>query len=699
MNDKKLLASVALFGQLYNSTKYTNISGIIAEFIKGAIVLHNKYSLTSYELKNLLKETYDFNLLESVIKTVVYSNLKDIVEVENKVFNFNDSIKEQYQTVETDLENINQLNDSIYNGLKHYISEIEKKQLSKVEEEEILENFSQFLFENGTSDNYSNHISSYIIKNETDINFVNNLNEIREGLILYHGIRYTADINELGTWKNKMVIYLNTEYLFNALEYNGLLYKEIFDDFNNLVSEINANGKKIISLKYFPDTVDEIESFFLSAESILKGEKKLLPWKTAMKKIVDSCKSPSDVVALKVDFYSKLENLGIELQEFDYDVNEYADYNVVDESVIEKLKGIAKEKKMRFNEASCDYFFNIFTKVNFFRKGNNRKPFNKIGHIFISDSGFAKYLGHNNCVKFEHSDTTFAKDLDFVTTQFWLELKKGFSEKSEFPKSFNVLTKAKIIISSHINNSMAKEFDQLVIDTDKGVITKDEALARSYALRVKPNLPAEVTYENIDETFNFLNNENHLADIYQEQIKKDELVKETQQKNIELQQEIERRDRIDKEKEERKEKELETKKQEEKKKKFDSDISMYNTKLANFCNEQWDRLRKEMTWHFWKYLIFILVAILVIFVLVSLRDSFFNLMNIQVTEEAKLYYAGIVTAIGFLATAVRSFFDTKNILLGLKILIIKEFRNEYMTSNCEDFEVTYRKENKEPIME
>lgn len=219
MNDKKLLASVALFGQLYNSSKYTNISGIIAEFIKGAIVLNNKYSLTSYELKNLIKDTYDFDLLESVIKTVVYSNLKDIVEVENKVFNFNDSIKEKYKTVESELENINQINDSIYKGLKQYITEKEKKQLSTAEEEEILENFSQFLFENGTSDKYSNHISSYIVKNETDTNFVNNLNEIREGLILYQGIRYTANINELGAWKNKMVIYLNTEYLFNALEY------------------------------------------------------------------------------------------------------------------------------------------------------------------------------------------------------------------------------------------------------------------------------------------------------------------------------------------------------------------------------------------------------------------------------------------------------------------------------------------------
>jgi len=699
MKDKKLLASVALFGQLYNSDKYSNISGIIADFIKGAIVLHNKYSLTSYELKNLLKETYDFNLLESVIKTVIYSNLKDIVEVENKVFNFDDSIKEQFNTVENELEKRNQLNDSIFIGLKHYISEVEKKELSNSEELEVLENFCQFLFENGTSDNYSNHISSYIIKNETDTNFVNNLNEIREGLILYHGIRYTADINELGTWKNKMVIYLNTEYLFSALEYNGILFKEIFDDFYNLVYEINARDEKKISLKYFPETMEEIESFFASAESILKGDNKLLPWKTAMKKIVDSCKSPSEVVALKVDFYSKLENIGIEMQEFDYELNEYADYNVVDESVIEKLKGISKEKKKRFDEDSCYYFFNIFTKVNFFRKGNSKKSFSKIGHIFISDSGFAKYLGHNNSVKFENSDTTFAKDMDFVTAQFWIKLKKGFSEKSEFPKSFNVLTKAKIIISSHINNSMSKEFDQLVKDTEQGRITKEEALARSYALREKPNLPVEITSENIDETFDFLNNENHLADIYQEQIKKDELVKETQQRNIELQQEIERRDRKDREREEKKKKELEDKKQAEKKKKFNNDISVYNEKLTDFCYAQWQKLSKEKKWHFCKYLIFIIIAIILIFTLVSLRDNILKVMNIQVTEESKLYYAGIVTIVGFMATAIRSFFDTKNILLGLKILTINKFRNEYKSSNCDNFKAEYKKENNEPTME
>lgn len=699
MTEKKLLASVALFSELYNSDKYSNISGIIAEFIKGAIVLHNKFSLTSYELKKLLKDTYDFNLPEGVIKTVVHSNLKDLVEVENKVFTFNNSFKDEFQNVEGELEERNTINDSIFKSLVLYISEKEKRKLSEKEEEVIFENFNQFLFENGTSDKYSDHISSFIIKNETDANFVNNINDIREGLILYHGIRYTADINELGTWKTKLVLYLNTEYLFNALEYNGLLFKEIFDDFYKLVSEINSKGEQKIFLKYLPETMDEVENFFTTAESILKGRKKLMPWKTAMKSIVDSCKSPSEIVTHKVGFYSKLENLGIELQEFDYDLDEYSEFNVVDESIIEKLKGISKEKKKWFDEESCYYFFNIFTKVNFFRKGNNRKSFSKIGHLFISDSGFAKYLGHNNSVKFESCDLTFAKDIDFVTTQFWIKLKKGFSEKTEFPKSFNVLTKAKITIASHINNSMSKEFDQLVKDTEQGKISKEDALARSYALREKPNLPIEITSENIDETFDFLNNESHMENIYQEQIKKDELIKETQKQNQELQEEIERRNKIDREREEREKAELLKKEQEEKRTKYEEDFQEYKNNLNDYCLGEWDKSVAIKKWHFWKYLIFIAVAIAVIFLLVALRDKALGLFGIPITEESKLFYAGFVTIVGFLATAIRSFFDTKNILVGIRLVFSKKYRERMKNDSYSEYETAYKKIEKEPILE
>jgi hypothetical protein len=576
MKEKNLLASVALFGQLYNSGKYTDISSIIGEFIKGAVVLHKKYILSSYEVKQLLEDYYNFQIPESVVRTVMFSTLKSFVVFENSLFYFNENVATNYQNIEKELEEKEFITNSIFSSLKTYISEKEERELSQLDDSELFENFNQFLFDNGSSEKYTLHISSFIIKNENDITFVKNLNTIREGLILYQGIKYTADIHQLGMWKTKLVIYLNTEYLFNALGYDGILFKDIFFDFYNLVQEINsANTKNKISLKYFSETKDEIESYFFSAESIVKGNKILKLGKTAMKTIVESCCSPSEVISKKVEFYTELDRLGIELQEFDFVANDYSDYNVEDENVIKELKEIAKNKKKHFDEESCNNFFRMFTKVNFFRKGNSKKSFENAGHIFITNSGFAKYLGHNNSVKFEETDISFAKDLDFATTRFWIKLKKGFSTKTEFPKSFNILNKAKIIISAQINSSISKEFDKLVQETKDGKLTQEVALQRSYALREKPNLPREVTENNIESTFEFLNNENYLDNILREKERKDDLIRETQAENERLKQELKRRDEIEKAREEKIRIKLVAEEEEKQKQKFQKEMGIY----------------------------------------------------------------------------------------------------------------------------
>lgn len=700
MKDKNLLASVALFGQLYNSEKYKDISAILSEFIKGAVVLHKKYNLTSFEVKKLLEDTYDFQIPESVLRTVMFSTLKSLVTFDHSLFNFNESITLDFQNVEKELEEKSLINNSIFQSLKIYVEEKDRKVLSQADESLLFENFNQFLFDNGSSEKYTNHISSFIIRNEADREFVKNLNSIREGLILYQGIRFTADIDKLGKWKSKLVIYLNTEYLFNALGYNGILFKDIFFDFHKLVQEINSsNEEKTISLKYFSETQDEIESFFVSAESILKGYKRLRPWKTAMKLIIDSCKSPSDIVAKKVNFYSELDRLGIEFQEFNYEIEEYATYNVEDTSVVKELKKMSKGKKRDFDEESCYQFFRMFTKVNFFRKGKSCKSFEGIGHIFITDSGFGKYLGHNNNVKFSNSDISFAKDIDFITTRFWIKLKKGFSEKIAFPKSFNVLTKAKIIIASQINYSMSKEFDKLVKETDDGKLTKEEALERSYALREKPNLPGEINETNIDSTFEFLNNDSYLDNIYREKERKDELIKETQKQNLELQAELERRDKIDEERKEKERLELEEKILVEKKNKYENSLNEYNRKNDNYCEANFSISLKELKKHFWKFFLFVLITIVLIFILVSLRDSILSLFNIEITEDSKLYYSGLIMVVGFLATTIRSFFDTKNFLKGFKILTSKKFKKECKETLFKEFEERFKMDNQKPIME
>jgi len=556
MKQKNLLASVALFGELYNSDKYMGVPSIIAEFIKGAMASEKKYCLSSFEIVRLLEKVYDFTIPESVIRTILITNLKSVVTVKKNIFHFNDSFVSEFTDIEKEIDVKTNIQNRIFFELVKYVSEKEKRELNKLDEDELFNNFTHFLFDNGVLEKFSNHISAFIIQNESNHEFLNCLNTIREGLVLYQGIKYTADVNDLGKWDTDLLIYLNTEYLFNALGYNGILFKEIFDDFLKLVNEINdsslrQNKGEKISLRYFSEIQREIDGFFVTAESIKKGHRPLESLRPAMKMIIDSCPTPADIIAKKVSFYHELEAKGIKLQDLELEVNDYMLFNVEDESILDELAKIAKERGRDFDKDSCHQFLKLFTKINYLRSGNSKKPFERIGHIYITESSFAKYLGHNNLVKFNDHDTSFAKDIDFVTSRFWFKLKKGFSEKHTLPKSFDVLTKSRIILSSHINSSITKGYQKLVKDTNDGKLSKDEALARSYALREKPNTPEEITSINVDSTFEFLNNEEYLEEVFREKERKEDLLKEVQSKNMELQAEINRRDALEFEKEQK----------------------------------------------------------------------------------------------------------------------------------------------------
>lgn len=538
MKDKNLIASVALFSELYNSETYKSIPEIIAEFIRGAVIFENKFSFNSTELKDLLNRIYGFDIPESVIRTTLQNKFKDEIKRENNYFHFDESIKNRQSNINSDFNEISKSQNQVIEDIYAYIGTKKRITLEPSDKREILENVFHFLMDNGYSEKYSDLISAYILTKEQDTNFRELLNSIKEGLILYQGINYTADINQLGSWNNDLTIYLATEHLFNALGYNGILYKEIFDDFNKLVYEINSSHKntkrKKIELKYLEETKIEIDNFFQTAESIKKGYKTLDPSKLAMETILKKSNSLSDIKTLRVQFDIELKRLGIQFQDFNFSFDRTAQYNVVDQNAIDELKKISEEKGRYFNEDNCQYYFNLFTKINTFRKGVNNNRFEKCGHLYVTETAFAKYLAHNNLVKFEDYDTPFAKDIDFVTTRFWFALKKGFSNKQSLPKSFDVITKAKIILSSHLTNGISKSYENLLADKKSGKLTDEEAIARSYSLREKPNTPEEINIDNLDDALDFILNENHLEDFYREKVRKEQLLETTQKEKEEL---------------------------------------------------------------------------------------------------------------------------------------------------------------------
>lgn len=346
----------------------------------------------------------------------------------------------------------------------------------------------------------------------------------------------------MGSWKDELTIYLSTEHLFNCLGYNGLLFEEIFNDFLKLVNEINRsqtnkNKRKLIELKYLQETYGEINHFFTSAESIKKGYKRLDSSKVAMINILKGCEDVSDIKEKQVNFFLELKRKGITFQEYSFDI-EKSHYNVLDLSLIENLKKASEEKHMPFNEEYCIIYLRIFTKINTFRRGQNNVPFEKIRHIYVTENNFAKYLGHNNSVKFKENDIAFAKDIDYVISKFWFKLRKGFNDKATLPKIFDFVTKAKIIIAAHMNNSISENYEKLQIKFKKGELTEEQAIELSHAYKEKPNTPDLVTPDNIDDSLLFLRNENFIEDFLREKTRKETEFKETIKEKEELEKKL-----------------------------------------------------------------------------------------------------------------------------------------------------------------
>lgn len=553
MKENNLLASVALFSELYNNENYSNVADILGEFIKGVVITENKWTVSSTELTELLEKVYEFKIPETVVKTTVRNRLKNIVTIKDGFYVFDNQIKNNFVKIEDEYNSILAKQNSIIKELIKFIELKENSILNEKEKTLIIDNLHKYLLDNGVTEKYSKYISAFVVKNQNNLTFTDNLNLIREGIILYQGIRYTADINELGKWNTELTIFLSTEHLFNALGYNGLLYKQIFDDFKELVDEINFSnrnkyGEKLIQLKYLEETKDEVEMFFQTAELIHKGDFTLDTSKPAMKAIIDGCKYASDIKTKKVQFEAALKQKGITLEEISQSIYSYPDFVVDDEHILKELRKESESRGRNFDENLCRKFFTIFTKINFLRKGKSKNKFEKIGYIFITGNRFALFLAHQSKVKFSEDDIPFAKDIDFITNKFWFKLKKGFSNKSSLPKSFDVVTKAQVILSSQLNQSVFNQYSKLQKQVKDGLLTREQAIEISYELREKPNKPEEITIENIDSSLDFLNNDSFFEDLYREKEKKEFVLQQTLKENEELQNEIKRRDEIERQK-------------------------------------------------------------------------------------------------------------------------------------------------------
>lgn len=301
-NTSSTLAAFATLKSLSDERKYRSPYQILGEFLRYIIISNSLYTFSAIEMKNQLNEHFGFSIPEAVIK----SSLKNMagLSLANGIYNVTmteigtDSLF-QNKKKEADEYSIN-----ILHLLSEYIAN--KTGTAIIEEEVLTHELINFLIKDQTASatKYTELISEFILKNESNQNIQEGLDRIREGSILYLGLSH--NINETGSISKPLVLYLGTEILFSFVGYNGEIFQQFANDFFEQIQAANSGGTPKISLRYFSEVKKEVDEFFSTAEEIVDGKRRHCLDKPAMKAITDGCNSSSDVTVKQADFYSKL---------------------------------------------------------------------------------------------------------------------------------------------------------------------------------------------------------------------------------------------------------------------------------------------------------------------------------------------------------------------------------------------------------
>ena len=532
--EMKSLASLAVFRGLYDSKK--DIYEMIAEFIKEVITKNGLHSFTTTEITSLINESFEFSIPEAIIQTTL-RRYSELYKREKHQYSVN---KIKYVTSSTGfIEEYNLIqssNELILEKLFEFIEQEKQITLDNSEKKKITDSFCSYLLMEASNSIYIEFITSFIVNNKSNEDVIRRLNTIKEGVILYSGIKYSSGIDELGNWNTTLILYLETEILFHAFGLNGLIFKNYFNDFFKLVKEINEKSNKniekdLIELRYLSDVKDDVENFFKKAIYIFEGKDHIDPTKTAMVSILNGCQSQSDILEGKSKFYNFLRiNKIKEDTNTDYYSEENHKYNIED---AEDINDIASNLEIKNPQIALKYL----NYINILRKGINHSRFENIKYILLSGNTSTLSLAWNKIIN-PNGNIPLATDLGFITNKLWFKLNKGFGENN-YPKSFDIVTRSQIVLSSKISSSVTRQFDELVSKLKDKKMSMDEVEYILADLKCSVMKPEEITEENIEEVLEIIKLPSIEAKIREQSLLKSK-VKIVSEENEQLKQQVEK---------------------------------------------------------------------------------------------------------------------------------------------------------------
>lgn len=542
-NSTSVLASFATLKSLSDERKYQSPYQILREFIQYIITTDSLHSFSAIDMKNRLNEHFGFSIPEAVVKTSIKN--MDGIALDHGTYTVFLSEAENSSLFKAKKKEADDSESCIIRLLSEYISN--KRGNITIDEGKLTSDLvhflteDQFLYSNG----YTELIGEFVLKNEHDKEIQRRLDDIREGSILYIGLSH--NINEIGSIKKPLTLYLGTEILFSLAGYNGEIYLQFANDFFDQVRLANSGNSKKITLHYFSETKKEIDEFFGTACDIVDGKRHFLLDKPAMQAITNGCVTSADINVKKSDFYHKLQ--------FGYGITEDAHDDYYDEihfsTNLESFEYTDEADQKRKKETALK----LISHINKLRGGKRYYSDMDSEHIIVTNTKATLMISKEQVDEIKEKENleglcAFAVSLDRITSLLWYKLGNGFSEKT-FPSSVSAILKARTVLSSSIAKNAEKEFVKVKQQYEAGQLTEDQVAARITTLRTKPTLPEDLQKDDIDEIMNF--SPEHLSR-YEAQVKKtqsmlnekdaqiasqNEIIKVKNDENIQLRTELE----------------------------------------------------------------------------------------------------------------------------------------------------------------
>lgn len=456
------LASLAVFSEM--SSKGQDVFQIVSHFIAYTIKAKSLHSFNEAQITLEVNRLFDFELPIGVINTALH-RIKGIIRNQGNYIidkHFDIETEDIDQSLTANHKNHQQL----VNRLIQFIENHKKINLDENQKDDVLKCFSNYLQDDLALNNYSDLISAFILANTKDNEFNNQLNSIREGFIVYTGIRHTSDASLLNAKIRNCSIYIDSEILFHATGLHGELYRKIFNEFNTLINKARGKGSTI-NLYFGTEAKKEVDSVFEHARQLVSRPQAGFR-KTALTSILNGSSNITDITRKRVEFYGELQRLGIHEDPYNsYFSPENEKYNIADAATIDKVHTELEEQELETPKSNGKYRSKpeiedaliAISKIITLRKGRFQGDYFESGYLLVTGKSKVMLVDRTKTI-LNMSGTHCALDLFRITSILWCKLSIGFASPS-LPTSLQVVTRAQVLFSRRVSDKITQEYEKL----------------------------------------------------------------------------------------------------------------------------------------------------------------------------------------------------------------------------------------------